>query len=133
MAVKFDGYLNVLFVSDYDRARAFYRDVIGLEYVHGTEGVDAYFQIGPDGLLLISQDTADDLLSPVDVDHEPARGARLVIATGVEDVDATYAELRTKGVEFIREPEDRHWGLRCAHFKDPEGNVWEIHAPVKED
>jgi uncharacterized glyoxalase superfamily protein PhnB len=54
------------------------------------------------------------------------------MATGVDDVDAAYEELRSKGAEFIRAPEDRHWGLRCAHFKDPDGNVWEIHAPVRE-
>jgi len=30
-------------------------------------------------------------------------------------------------------PEDRHWGLRCAHFKDPDGNVCEIYAPVRKE
>jgi lactoylglutathione lyase len=133
MAVKYDGYLMVLFTKDLGRARDFYQNVMGLEYSRGEDGVDAYFQLGPDGLLLISQDTADGLLSPADVDHEPARGARSVIVAPVEDVDAAYEELRAKGVEFIRAPEDRPWGLRCAHFKDPEGNVWEIHTPVKED
>lgn len=130
MAIKFDGYMNVLFVSNLGRARDFYRDVMGLEYVHGEDGVDAYFKIGSDGLMLISQDTADGLLSQADVDREPARGARLVMATDVGDVDAAYEELKGEGVEFIRAPEDRPWGLRCAHFKDPDGNVWEIHAPV---
>ena len=129
MAIKFDGYMNVLFVSDLGRARDFYRDVMGLEYVHGEDGVDAYFKIGSDGLMLISQDIADGLISQ-DVDHEPARGARLVMATDVGDVDAAYEELKGEGVEFIRAPEDRPWGLRCAHLKDPDGNVWEIHAPV---
>jgi lactoylglutathione lyase len=130
MAVKYDGYLNVLFVADLGRARDFYENVMGLKCPHGQEGVDAYFEIGADGLLLIAQETADDLLSPGAVDHEPARGGRFVMATGVDDVDAAYEDLRAKGAEFIRTPEDRHWGLRCAHFKDPDGNVWEIHAPV---
>jgi lactoylglutathione lyase len=129
MPVKYDGYLMVLFTKDFARARDFYQNVMGLEYKHGEDGVDAYFELGPDGLLLISH----DLLSPADVDHEPARGARSVIAAPVEDVDAAYGELRAKGVEFIRAPEDRPWGLRCAHFKDPEGNVWEIHTPIKKD
>jgi uncharacterized glyoxalase superfamily protein PhnB len=132
MAVKYDGYLNVLFVADYGRARDFYENVMGLECLHGEVGVDAYFKIGADGLMLIAQGTADDLLSPGDVDHETARGGRFVMATGVDDVDAAYEDLRAKGAEFIRAPEDRHWGLRCAHFKDPDGNVWEIHAPVSE-
>ena len=130
MAIKYDGYLNVLFVADYKRARDFYENVMGLEFVQGTDGVDAYFKVGSAGLMLIAHETADDLLSPQDVDHQTARGGRFVMATDVDDVDAAYAELLAKGTEFIRAPQDRHWGLRCAHFKDPDGNVWEIHAPA---
>jgi lactoylglutathione lyase len=130
MTIKYDGYLNVLFVADYRRARDFYENVMGLECVHGTDGVDAYFKIGSDGLLLISNATAGDLLSPDDVDREPARGARFVMATEVPDVDAAYAELRNRGAQFLRVPADRPWGLRCAHFTDPDGNVWEIHTPA---
>jgi catechol 2,3-dioxygenase-like lactoylglutathione lyase family enzyme len=132
MAVKYDGYLNVLFVADLGRARDFYANVMGLECANSEEGVDSYFTIGADGLLLIAGETADDLLSPGDVDHGPSRGGRFVMATAVDDVDAAYEELRAKGARFIRAPEDRPWGLRCAHFKDPDGNVWEIHAPVGE-
>lgn len=132
MAIKYDGYLNVLFVADYKRARDFYQNVMGLELVHGTDGVDAYFRVGSDGLMLIAHEAADDLLGPLEVDHQAARGGRFVMATGVDDVDAAYAELLEKGTEFIRAPGDRPWGLRCAHFKDPEGNVWEIHSPVGE-
>ena len=130
MAITYDGYLNVLIVADLGRARDFYQNVMGLEYVGGTDGVDAFFKIGSDGLLLIGHDTAGNLLSPGDVDRGPARGARFVMATEVADVDAAYAELRERGVAFLRVPEDRPWGLRCAHFADPDGNVWEIHTPV---
>ena len=131
MSVKFDGYLMVLFVRDLRRARDFYQNVMGLE-VQQSDDVGAVFRIDPDTLLILDHAGADDLLSPADVDHESARGARSVIATAVADVDAAYEELRSKGVEFIRAPEDRSWGLRCAHFKDPDGNVWEIHTPVEE-
>jgi lactoylglutathione lyase len=129
MTVKYDGYLNVLFVADLTRARDFYQNVMGLELAHSSgDDVDAYFKIGQNGLLLIAHSTADNLLSPGDVDHGPARGGRFVMATDVGDVDAAYQELRARGAEFIRPPEDRPWGLRCAHFLDPDGNVWEIHA-----
>jgi lactoylglutathione lyase len=133
MAIKYDGYLNVLFVADYRRARDFYENVMGLECAFGTDGVDAYFPIGSGALMLIARETADALLSPADVDHEAARGGRFVMATGVDDVDAAYEELQARGAQFIRVPEDRHWGLRCAHFTDPDGNVWEIHAPVSQE
>jgi lactoylglutathione lyase len=126
MAVNYDGFLSVLFVKDLDRARDFYQNVMGLEFEHGDDN-SAAFNIGPDVILLLNHDGADDLLSAQDVDHEVARSARSVLVTGVDDVDAAYEELRSKGVEFIRAPEDRRWGKRCAHFKDPDGNVWEIH------
>jgi lactoylglutathione lyase len=130
MAITYDGYLNVLFTADLGRARDFYEHVMGLELVSGTDGADAFFKIGSDGLMLISNNTAGDLLSPGDVDWEPARAARFVMATEVADVDAAYAELRDRGAQFLRVPEDRPWGLRCAHFTDPDGNVWEIHTPA---
>src|ERR1700677_3867826 len=98
MAITYDGYLIVLFVSDMGRSRDFYENVMGLECKHADN--DAYFQLGPDGLLLIDGATADDLLSPADVDDDPARGARSVLASTVEDVDAAYEELRSRGAEF---------------------------------
>jgi lactoylglutathione lyase len=131
MAIKYNGYLIVLFVKDFGRSRDFYENVMGMEYKHGEDGTDGYFQLGADGMLLISHDIADDLLSPAAVDHEPSRGARSVLVAEVEDVDAAYAELIAKGVEFIQPPQDREWGLRCTHLKDPDGNVWELHTPIR--
>jgi catechol 2,3-dioxygenase-like lactoylglutathione lyase family enzyme len=68
-AITYDGHLNVLLVADYRRARDFYQNVMGLELVSGTGGVDAFFKIGPDGLMLISNYTAGDRLSSGDVDR----------------------------------------------------------------
>jgi lactoylglutathione lyase len=127
MPVNYDGYMNVLFVKDLDRARDFYRNVIGLEFAKNHDS----FELGSDAFVLIDHATADDLLGAADVDHGPARGARSVIVTEVEDVDATYEELRSKGVEFIHAPQDRHCGMRCAHFKDPDGNAWEVRASLR--
>lgn len=131
VAITYEGCLNVLFVRDIRRARDFYENIMGLEYKGGNDDRDAYFQVGSEGLLLIGQDAADALISAANVDHEPAQGARSVLAAKVGDVDEAYKELRDKGVEFIRAPEFRPWGLRCAHFKDPDGHVWEIHTPTR--
>jgi catechol 2,3-dioxygenase-like lactoylglutathione lyase family enzyme len=129
--VKFNGYIAVVFVSDLGRARDFYEKAMGLELSHADD-TSAAFNMDPDTLVLLNHAGADDLLSPGDVDHGAGHGARSVLASQVEDVDAAYAELRSRGVEFIRPPEDRSWGLRCAHFKDPDGNVWELHTPLGE-
>ncbi len=129
MGLTFDGYLAVLFVRDLNRARDFYENVVGMKFEHGDDN-SAAFNLGPDTILLLNHAGADDLLSPQDVDHEVARAVRSVLVAPVEDVDAAYEELRSRGVEFIRTPEDRWWGMRCAHFKDPDGNVWEIHTKL---
>lgn len=130
MPLKCDGYMALLFVKDIKRSREFYENVLGLEFQHGDDR-SAAFILGPDALLLLDHSGADDLLSPADVEHDTPRNARSVTVTSVDDVDALYEELLAKGVEFIRAPEDRWWGKRCAHFKDPDGNVWEIHTDLK--
>jgi catechol 2,3-dioxygenase-like lactoylglutathione lyase family enzyme len=41
----------------------------------------------------------------------------------VDDVDATYRELRERGVDFDGEPATaEEWGIRIVGFHDPEGN-----------
>ena len=36
MAIEYNGYLNVLFVCDLTRARDFYQNTVGLEFVHSS-------------------------------------------------------------------------------------------------
>jgi predicted enzyme related to lactoylglutathione lyase len=38
-----------------------------------------------------------------------------------DDLEATAAEMKAKGVEFAQEPEKADWGT-AAIFKDPDGN-----------
>ena len=46
----------------------------------------------------------------------------------VEDIDATYAELKVKGVEFPKCIGEEEWG-RYVHFKGPEGNRLQMYQP----
>ena len=41
----------------------------------------------------------------------------------VDDVDALHAELRAKGVEILRGPEDTGYGCRELDVRDPDGHV----------
>lgn len=47
------------------------------------------------------------------------------------DVDSDYQQLKTKGVQFIKDPETQQWGQRTAYFTDPDGNIWEIQQWIK--
>jgi catechol 2,3-dioxygenase-like lactoylglutathione lyase family enzyme len=37
---------------------------------------------------------------------------------------------KAKGVTFLKNPTDQPWGMRTAHFADPEGNIWEINHSI---
>lgn len=45
---------------------------------------------------------------------------------GVDDIDHEYQRLLKEGVEFIRPPEQEHWGGWVATFKDPDGNILQM-------
>ena len=49
-----------------------------------------------------------------------------LIATEVEDLDKAYKELKSKSVNFIKEPKMQSWGQYAAYFTDPDGHIWEI-------
>jgi lactoylglutathione lyase len=119
----------VLFVGDLDRAKTFYRDTLGLEIRFEDES-SVYFHLEGAALMLLNTAGAQDLLSADAVATQRPPGATSQLVSFVDDVDAVYADLSAKGVEFVREPIDREWGLRTAHFKDPDGNLWEISQPL---
>ncbi len=122
---------TVLFVQNLSKSIEFYRDTLELPLVFQDSG-SATFQLENQYFLLLAPSTATDLLSdeanPVTIEGN----ARFLLATVVENVDATYETLKARGVTFLKPPISQPWGLRTAHFTDPEGNIWEINQPVKE-
>jgi catechol 2,3-dioxygenase-like lactoylglutathione lyase family enzyme len=57
-------------------------------------------------------------------------GQHGLLAASVADVDVAYEELKAEGVTFVRPPTNQRWGMRTAHFTDPEGNLWEINQSI---
>jgi catechol 2,3-dioxygenase-like lactoylglutathione lyase family enzyme len=54
------------------------------------------------------------------------------IGIRVDDVDATVAELKRRGVEIVSEPHDVEvMRRRLAFFADPWGNLLELIAPMR--
>jgi lactoylglutathione lyase len=121
----------VLFVQDLAECTAFYRDTFRLQY-QGSDADSATFLL-QDGLylILLSPKGSADLLGTEGNSLKIAGGPRGLLAAGVEDVDAAYEELKAKGVTFVRPPTNQRWGLRTAHFADPEGTLWEINQSIE--
>lgn len=119
-------------VLDMDVAREFYVDKLGLEVDVDMvqDGFHWFVMHAPDQpevpIMLVDP-------SPPVVDEPIAEQMRSLIATGylgpgafaTKDCQATYQELKAKGVEFIEEPEERFYGIDAA-FRDPFGNHWRL-------
>src|SRR3954469_17617622 len=55
--------------------------------------------------------------------QRPATGHRIELCVEVDDVDATVAQARARGVPVVLEPADQPWGERVAYLADPDGNL----------
>lgn len=59
--------------------------------------------------------------------HGPSRDPyRTMVHLGVDDIHGEYQRLLQEGVEFIRPPEQEHWGGWIATFQDPDGNILQM-------
>jgi catechol 2,3-dioxygenase-like lactoylglutathione lyase family enzyme len=113
---------TVLFVRDLASCAAFYRETLGFEVRH-TDDSSVWF--GDQQILLLQRSAAADL-----VGEDTLSGGegcpRVLLCAEVDDVDAEHRALLAKGVVFVQPPTSRPWGVRTAHFADPEGNLWEL-------
>jgi catechol 2,3-dioxygenase-like lactoylglutathione lyase family enzyme len=106
-----------IFVDDLDRARRFYRDVLELPE-RAVEAGWALFEL--DG-----KDIVVEAVPPDDPEHDLV-GRLLAVSFDVDDIDATYRELKRRGVDFAGPPEKQAWGGTLAFPRDPDGNTFTL-------
>lgn len=121
-----------IIVLDLDRAKRFYTETLGFE-VRSDASMDGYrwLTVGPkeqpdlDILLALP---APPMFSPEDAETLKSLVAKGVLGAGVfgtDDCRATFEELRSRGVTFIQEPEERPYGTE-ALFRDDSGNWFSL-------
>jgi catechol 2,3-dioxygenase-like lactoylglutathione lyase family enzyme len=121
-----------VWVHDQDAALAFYTDKLGMELREDATVPEAdnfrWLTVGLPG----QPDVALALLvvpSPPVVDADTHEQLKTLVAKGAtgdlffatEDCQATYGELKRRGVEFQQEPTKQPYGIDAA-FRDPSGN-----------
>ena len=126
-----------IFVNNQEEALKFYRDKLGFE-VHTDAMVGEDFR----WLTLCTRDQRDFeiiLMEPkpgMMMDEATAAELRAIMAKGVlgagafhtDDCRKTYEEMKSKGVEFLSEPAERHYGVEAV-FKDNSGNWFSLTEP----
>jgi len=117
---------HILVVADVNRARDFYRDVLGASVYREYGGTSCVLQFLGVWLLLVtggapSDDKPETTFAPP-TDPNTVSHAMTI---RVPDCQAAYETLRSRGAVFITPPHD--WGaeVRC-FFRDPDGHLLEI-------
>ena len=106
-----------IFVRSWNESCEFYRDRLKLPERFRDDGVGwAEYDLGGPCFGLQRVDDKDS-------EGEELVGRFLGVSLQVEDIDASYRDLRARGVNFISPPEKQEWGGSLASFKDPDGNV----------
>ena len=80
-----------ILVEDLDRAKAFYRDRLGLAHLFDAPPGLSFFQCGETRLMLSRPEG-------------PETGGSSILYYGVDDVAAAYEEMRAEGVAFDEPP-----------------------------
>jgi catechol 2,3-dioxygenase-like lactoylglutathione lyase family enzyme len=117
---------RLLVVSDLERAKAWYRDVLGAELTGEYGGTSCVLRFLDAWLLLVTggPSTADKpgvtFAAPVDPDRVAAE-----LIVGVPDCRVAHAVLRARGASFLAPPVEYPWEIR-AFFRDPDGHLFEI-------
>ncbi|WP_395942761.1 VOC family protein [Brevundimonas sp.] len=110
----------IVAVRDIDRARAFYRDVLGLTLEDEGEGRALTFRTGATRLIVYPSD------------HAGTNQANAVVFTMKGDLAETVQTLKTRGVAFehydlpgLTLNGDMHEAgpVKLVWFKDPDGNL----------
>jgi len=110
----------MLGVRDLEKSVSFYRDRLGIDIRQRIPG----FAFLASGALTIV------LSEPLAKNVSPLVGATEVIFS-VNDVRASYEELKDQGVEFSQEPRNVSGPMWAANFRDPDGHLLTLFGPER--
>jgi uncharacterized glyoxalase superfamily protein PhnB len=121
-----------LWVHDQDEALAFWTEKVGMEVRADVTleemGDFRWLTVGPPGqedvsivLMAIPGPPVMDPLTAGQVSELMGKGFAGTVFLTTDDCQASYEEMKARGVEFSEAPEERPYGIDSG-FRDPSGN-----------
>jgi predicted enzyme related to lactoylglutathione lyase len=125
-----------LWVHDQDEALAFYTQKLGMEVRSDVTlaelGDFRWLTVGPAGqpdfaivLMAIPGPPVMDERTAEQVTSLMGKGFAGTVFLTTDDCQASYEELKARGVEFTEAPEERPYGIDSG-FRDPSGNSFRL-------
>jgi catechol 2,3-dioxygenase-like lactoylglutathione lyase family enzyme len=117
---------HILVVSDVDRSRRFYADVLGAEIYREYGGTSIVLRFLGNWLLLVigGEPTEDKPTVTFAAPSDPDQVGH-AFTIRVPDCQEAYEALKARGAEFLTPPVASDWEVR-AFFRDPDGHLFEI-------
>ena len=118
-------HLVTLGVNDLEVSRQFYAETLGWKPARPQEGV-VFFQTGG---VVLSLFPREELAKDAMVSSEGNGFAGFSLAYNARseaEVDEIIADLKSKGVKILKEPQKVFWGGYSSYFADPDGYCWEV-------
>ncbi|MFN8387460.1 MAG: VOC family protein [Anaerolineales bacterium] len=126
-------HLVTLGVKDFEKSKKFYGETLGWKPASASSDDVAFFQAGGIVLSIYPREKlAEDALTSAE--GSGFAGFTLAYNAGSEsEVDEIIADLKSKGVKIVKEPQKVFWGGYSSYFADPDGYLWEVaHNPYFE-
>ncbi|MBN3909216.1 MAG: VOC family protein [Nostoc sp. NMS1] len=119
-----------LLVSNYKDSFLFYRDLLKFDVDWGDEDSGyAELNTGYLKLGLFKKELMAEVVPRIEQPSYVANRDKTVLIFAVDNVDEVYERVKNQNAIVVTEPQDRSdWGIRTAHFRDPDGNLIEIYS-----
>jgi catechol 2,3-dioxygenase-like lactoylglutathione lyase family enzyme len=124
---------TTVYVTDQDRAKAFYTEKLGFEVLNDLSMGDfRWLTVGlktqPDSCIILYAIKPGPMMNEEQCGWLRKLVESSAIGGGVlatDDCKRDYDEMKAKGVEFVREPKEMPYGLEAV-FKDDSGNFYSL-------
>ena len=118
-------HIITLGVRDFEKSKKFYAETLDWKISRPQEGI-AFFQAGGVVLAIYPREKlAEDAL----ISSEECGFSGITLAYNAQsesEVDEIISDLKSKGVQIIKEPQKAFWGGYSSYFADPDDYRWEV-------
>ena len=119
-------HLITLGVSDFEKSRKFYTDILGWKPTSTSNDNILFFQAGGVVMAIYPREklAEDAMTSP-----EGSGFSGITLAYNAQseaEVDEIIGNLKAKGVKIVKEPQKVFWGGYSSYFADPDDYRWEV-------